>query len=153
MVITVLRAPYSGAGTMAPVHGRWYLPTTALLSFFFFLSHQQEQAQGTGGAVSWIPTQSQNSLLAQLASISESELSSADVALKTRAILGIIPYQQVLALSRLCIRKSRRSHAPFLGPKHHCRRDRAAVCTVVHLATSETLLLCLRACLPPESCR
>ena len=56
-------------------------------------------ARGQGGAITWIPTQGQNSLIAQLSGVSVDELSNPDTALSSRSILGVIPVDQVLQSS------------------------------------------------------
>ena len=74
-----------------PVAKQWsVLAVSCALTFL-----QLSQAQGPLGAVEWLPTQGENDLLAQLTNHNVDDLSSADVALSTRGILGIIPFQQV----------------------------------------------------------
>ena len=64
-----------------------------LLVCSILLVVQPGRAQTDG--ISWIPTQGQNDLLAQLSKATVEDLAQPDVAINVRATLGIIPSQQV----------------------------------------------------------
>ena len=77
-----------------PAPAVWLLAVFLGLCTVQFASAQIAPAAAEPG-VTWIPTQGNPEALAQLSNLKLEDLSDADKAITARAILGIVPSQQV----------------------------------------------------------